>query len=169
MSDLAWTLRPATAGDAAVIAEHRVSMFRDMGQVPTDELARQLLRASIAALEPLLIEGTYVGWLALDGGGRVIAGAGAHVKTQLPRIAQDRSSVDLTALPVIVNVYTLPAWRGRGIARALMQAAMAWGVSRSFDRLVLHASEAGRPLYASLGFVATNEMVWLPRGPAPGA
>ena len=144
-------------------------MFRDMGHVPGDELARRLLAASVTALEPLLVDGTYVGWLAIDGDGRVIAGAGAHIKTQLPRIAADGSRVDFTDLPVIVNVYTLPEWRGRGIARALMNSAMAWGASRSFDRLVLHASDAGRPLYVSLGFEPTNEMRWVSRGPAPGS
>jgi hypothetical protein len=31
-----YTIRPATVSDAAVIAEHRVGMFRDMGEIPTE-------------------------------------------------------------------------------------------------------------------------------------
>jgi predicted GNAT family acetyltransferase len=64
---------------------------------------------------------------------------------------------------LVVNVYTEPEWRQRGIARTLMKTAMEWSVARGFDRMVLHASEAGRPLYASLGFLATNEMGWTPQ------
>ena len=40
----------ARTGDAAIIARHRVEMFRDMGQVPTEELASRLLRESTVAL-----------------------------------------------------------------------------------------------------------------------
>jgi len=60
----------------------------------------------------------------------------------------------------VVNVYTEPEWRGRGIARALMKVLMEWAAGQGADRLVLHASDAGRPLYQSLGFEPTNEMRW---------
>ncbi|MGD0494017.1 MAG: hypothetical protein ABSC32_21025 [Steroidobacteraceae bacterium] len=46
--------RQATVTDAAIIARHRVGMFRDMGQVPTDVLAGTLLETSTVALEALL-------------------------------------------------------------------------------------------------------------------
>jgi hypothetical protein len=32
------SIRQATVSDAAIIARHRVGMFRDMGQVPTDAI-----------------------------------------------------------------------------------------------------------------------------------
>ena len=35
---------------------------------------------------------------------------------------------------------------------------LAWARAERLDRLVLHASDAGRPLYERLGFAATNEM-----------
>jgi hypothetical protein len=41
-----------------------------------------------------------------------------------------------------------------------MQAMMEWARAQGFDRLLLHASDAGRPLYRSLGFLPTNEMRW---------
>jgi len=40
--------------------------------------------------------------------------------------------------------------------------AMNWTTERGFDRMLLHASESGRPLYTSLGFVVSNEMRWSP-------
>ena len=157
-------IRETTVGDAAIIARHRVSMFSDMGQVPTAALAAQLLEESTVALQALLREGSYVGWFAIDDGGGVLAGAGAHVKSQLPRISHDGSAVTTAPVPLVVNVYTEPDVRGRGIARALMNRLMEWARSRGCDRVLLHASDAGRPLYQSLGFVPTNEMRWSPTG-----
>jgi hypothetical protein len=41
---------------------------------------------------------------------------------------------------------------------------MGWAAGQGTDRVVLHASDADRPLYVSLGFEATNEMRWFPTG-----
>jgi GNAT superfamily N-acetyltransferase len=151
----------ATANEAGIIARHRVEMFRDMGQVPTEELAGVLLEESTAALARGLRDGSYVGWLVRDAG-QVVAGAGVHIKPQLPRVTHDGARMAASSVPLVVNVYTEPLWRRRGIARALMNTVMAWSAAEGFDRLVLHASDTGRPLYASLGFIATNEMRWWP-------
>ncbi len=59
---------------------------------------------------------------------------------------------------LVMNVYTAPAWRRRGIARRLMEEIIAWAKTAGIVRLVLHASDEGRPLYTALGFVPTNEM-----------
>ena len=158
-----YIIRQATAGDAPTIARHRVSMFRDMGQVPTDTLAAELLERSTSSLDALLRQGSYVGWFAVDEDGRVLAGVGAHIKPQLPRISHDGAAVDTGAVPLVVNVYTEFEWRGRGIARALMNRLMEWAGFQGFDRVLLHASEFGRPLYQSLGFVPSNEMRWSPK------
>jgi GNAT superfamily N-acetyltransferase len=156
-------IRRASVGDAAVIARHRVAMFSDMGSVPPLQLADALLKLSTSALVAALGNESYVGWLALEGNNQVVAGAGVHVKPQLPRISEDGTSVVTAALPLVVNVYTEPAWRHKGIARALMATLMQWATTERFDRLVLHASDAARPLYISLGFVPTNEMRWSPK------
>jgi GNAT superfamily N-acetyltransferase len=157
-----YTIRHASSSDAAVIAGHRVDMFCEMGDVPTEALAAELREKSTAALAVALDDGSYIGWLTVDANDRVIAGAGAHVKPQLPRISHDRTSVATMAAPLIVNVYTEPDFRRKGIARGLMKVIQDWAQARGFDRVVLHASDAGRPLYASMGFSATNEMRWSP-------
>ena len=123
-------------------------------------MADQLLAASTSAIRELLQDGTYVGWLAIDGGGRVIAGAGVHIKPQLPRVSHGGRQVCVGATPLVVNVYTDPGWRRQGIARVLMKAIMDWALVRGCDRVVLHASSDGRRLYESLDFVPSNEMRW---------
>ena len=137
-------------------------MFRDMGQVPSDELASKLLSESTGALAVALKDGSYAGWLTHDGKGRVVAGAGVHIKPHLPRITRDGTQVATLSVPLVVNVYTEHHWRRRGIAQALMKTVLQWSTAQGFDRVVLHASDAGRPLYLALGFTATNEMRWWP-------
>jgi GNAT superfamily N-acetyltransferase len=155
-----YRIRTCTPEDAATIARHRAAMFVEMGVVPSDELARQLRAASEPALLAAIRAASYVGWLATSGADAVIAGVGVHLKPNLPRIAEDGTCVAVTDTPLVVNVYTEPDWRQRGVARTLMKTAMDWCIARGFDRMLLHASDAGRPLYASLGFVASNEMRW---------
>lgn len=155
-------IRRAVLADAPCIARHRVNMFSDMGQVPSERLASELLAASTAAIHAALDEGTYMGWLATSADGTVIGGAGVHIKPQLPRITADGLRVATDSVPLVVNVYTEPQWRGRGVARALMRIVMQWATQSGHDRVVLHASDQGRELYKSLGFAATNEMRWDP-------
>jgi GNAT superfamily N-acetyltransferase len=155
-------IRSCTGDDAATIARHRVEMFREMGEVPTAALARELLDKSTAALATALGDGTYVGWFAVGDHGKVIAGAGAHIKPQLPRMSPDQARIEVTPVPLVVNVYTEPECRGQGIARALLRVLMEWATRLGSNRVVLHASDAGRPLYTALGFHPTNEMRWIP-------
>jgi GNAT superfamily N-acetyltransferase len=157
-----FTIRLAGDGDAEIVARHRVGMSRDMGRVKNDVQAEQLLEVSIAVLAAALRDGSYVGWLASDADGRVLGGVGVHLKPQLPRIAPDGKSVFTDRVPLVVNVYTEPGARRRGVARALMRALMDWAKAQGCDRVLLHASDMGRPLYTSLGFEDSNEMRWLP-------
>lgn len=59
---------------------------------------------------------------------------------------------------IILNVFTEPQWRRQGVALLLLQRTIDWARAEQIDRLILHASEAGRSLYDRLGFVGTNEM-----------
>ena len=59
---------------------------------------------------------------------------------------------------IIINVFTEPQWRRRGLAALLMQHIIDWSRQKELDRLVLHASDEGRALYEKLGFALTSEM-----------
>jgi len=49
-------------------------------------------------------------------------------------------------------VLVLPEFRGRGLARRLMEHALTWLDARRVQQVKLDATDMGRPLYASLGF-----------------
>ena len=58
----------------------------------------------------------------------------------------------------VVNVYTEPAFRRRGLATQVLEAVIGWCREEKMKAVFLHASDAGRPLYDSLGFTPTTEM-----------
>jgi GNAT superfamily N-acetyltransferase len=55
-------------------------------------------------------------------------------------------------------VYVKPEYRRRGIARRLMELAVAWARERGCTSVRLRASEEGRFLYEAIGFHAGREM-----------
>jgi GNAT superfamily N-acetyltransferase len=63
----------------------------------------------------------------------------------------------------LLNMYTMPSHRGQGLARQLLQEALADTRRKGAARLVLHATEAGRPIYAEAGFEASGAYMerWL--------
>ena len=59
----------------------------------------------------------------------------------------------------LLNFYTEPAWRGKGLAGELLRAALGEVKRRGIGVATLHASKFGKPIYEKYGFVATNEMM----------
>jgi GNAT superfamily N-acetyltransferase len=154
------SIRQATAADAALLAEHRVGMFRDMGAIKP-ECEGALHEKSIAYFMAAIPSGEYVGWIAYPADDAApIAGAGVQFRSLLPRPTLTGDGLLLGREGLVLNVYTTPSWRGRGVARQLMDTIIAWAADAGVVRLVLAASPAGRPLYEKMGFVATREMAY---------
>jgi GNAT superfamily N-acetyltransferase len=99
-----WTLREACTGHARAIAEHRY--YTGQSQVDIDAYATWL--------ETRIERGSYIGFVA-ESAGRVIAGAGAVLLDWGPTRGEPSST-----RARIANVYTDKAWRGQGIAKALV-------------------------------------------------
>lgn len=162
MSSERFTIRLATPEDVEAIATHRARMFDEMGEVPPE--AFEILRSkSCERLRDLLTRGDYIGWLAIPTQHPEIIAGGAGVQLRevlphpLPR-ANQGNKIAAGRHAIILNVFTEPAWRRQGVAVLLLQRIIDWARAKRLDRLVLHASEAGRSLYERLGFVGTNEM-----------
>ena len=130
-----------------------------------DAAAEWMRAASIEYFTRAIPAGEYSAWLATPAGdpGQVIAGAGIQRRAILPSPDASGAGV-VTELGLILNVYTESAWRRRGIAEQLMRVVLDWATAHGLERIVLHASEAGRPMYEKLGFQTSNEMRY--RGPA---
>ena len=128
MSEL-FAVRFATTADAGTIAWHRARMFQDMGEVPPD-LFETFRAQAQPRIEGMLNGGQYVGWLAsfegvTDG---VIGGAGVQLYHTLPRPISQSGEVRIAdgRQGIIINVFTEPEWRRRGVAGLLMKRIIDW-------------------------------------------
>ncbi len=145
-------LREATSADLGVILRQRRRMFEDDG-FRDPALLEAIHASSETFIEQGLKQGFYHGWLAEDAAGRVVAGGGVivHPWPGQPANPQGRRAY-------ILNVYTEPDYRRRGLARSILQAMVAWCRQEGFASVVLHASAQGRAHYEAMGFKVTNEM-----------
>ena len=136
-------------------------MFTEMGLLPTS-LYADLVSRTRDYLQQALPSGEYLAWMAapIEQSATVAAGAGVQRRRILPHplIADDHATIVHGHQAVVLNVFTEPAWRRRGLAASLMRHIIDWARTANIDTLVLHASDDGRPLYEKLGFVQTNEM-----------
>jgi GNAT superfamily N-acetyltransferase len=173
------SIRLATLADIPHLVHHRRAMFVDMGH----KIAAELDGADQVAhnyFNAALRDNSYKGWLAVeieesaegenagaapenapDPGatlkhpplGNVIAGGGIVFVPWAGYPGESR-----TQRLWIVNMYTEPRARRRGIAKKLVNTMTAWSRAEGYAAISLHASDAGRPVYESLGFKPSNEM-----------
>src|SRR5438132_1195105 len=158
----AFQIRLATRADLEIISQHRARMFKDMGELPA-ELFETFLAQCKDALHRLFERNQYIGWLASpkDQPDQIIGGAGVLLR-EVPPHPQSNAEGEIDIVSgrqaVIVNVYTEPSWRRRGLAALLIKEIISWARKTSTDSLVLHASDEARGVYQRLGFIATTEM-----------
>jgi GNAT superfamily N-acetyltransferase len=144
-------IRSASPADIPEILRQRRRMYEDMHYIGAQTLDA-MASLSSAYLKTAMADGSFRAWLAANGD-RVVAGS-AVVISPWPAHPYDLECRRAT----ILNVYTDPEYRRRGIARTLMQTIIDWCRREGFPRVTLHASDDGRHLCESLGFEPSNEM-----------
>jgi len=147
-----FTLRAASTADLDTLVAHRREMFRDMGYKEDDIMQSMTARFRVWLLDKMNA-GDYLAWLVSSAEGSIAAGTGLWLMDWPPHMIGKGARRGN-----ILNVFTAREFRRRGLARSLMQAAVDWCRDNQVDTVILHASPAGRSLYESMGFQATNEM-----------
>ncbi len=126
-------------------------MFVDMGY--KDEASLKAMEATSAPfIKAGLEDGTYQAWF-VEKDQIVVAGGGVMLMN-FPSSPRDPS----LRRAYIINMYTEPSFRKQGFAKLIMEEMIRWCKEQGFAWVALHASDAGRHLYESLGFKPTNEM-----------
>ena len=145
-------IRETGPEDLEEILQHRRLMFLDMGH--PEAVLDAIVETCRPHIQRYLADGTYRGWFAVSPDGRVGAGVGLIIT---PLVSGPLAPENVNRA-YLLNVYTCPEFRKRGLARELTQRAIDYCRAEGFKVLWLHASKYGRPLYESMGFEATNEM-----------
>ncbi len=97
--------------------------------------------------------GEFYGWLAVTSANEAVGSGGAVIDQHPPGPSNLSGQIGH-----VMSLATVPHYRRRGIGRRIMQAMLKWLAEQGIQRVALHATGMGRPLYEELGFVDGNEM-----------
>lgn len=142
MADLEF--RPARPDDAEVLVELRCAFLVEAGTGPEpDERLRAAMRGYFAETIPA---GEFAAELALHGGA-IIATSGLVFRRVPPSIHFPTGRE-----AYIMNMYTRPGWRGRGVATQLLARLLARARAAGCGKVTLHAFPKAAPIYTRAGF-----------------
>ena len=149
------TIRRATLADREAFIRLRLALFRDLGEL-RDEAETPAITATLERyFAEELPPGRFQAWFALDDTGEAI-GSGGLIFVRKPPMPSN----DTGREAYLMNMYTAPAWRGRGVAKQIVGAILDFAREAGISTVRLHASVPGRPVYERVGFKANDaEMV----------
>lgn len=155
-------IRQATTDDLALVSERRRRFVAEVRGDPDIVDDPAFTAATEAFVRDQHGTGAMITWLAeVDG---LVSGLTSLLLRSTPPQPGDPRSLAGYA----INVWVEPACRGRGLARALMDRCLAEAATLGVKEVELIATDAGRPLYESLGFAEepTALRLRLPHAPA---
>lgn len=129
-------------------------MFVDAGRADNSAL-RRVTDAFENWLPPMMRDGKYMGWLALNDN-KIIAGAGLMILDWPPHPLDPEPHRGY-----LLNVYVDAEFRRKRIASNLIELALAEARRRKIRVVSLHTTEEARRMYESSGFRRTNEMFYV--------
>ena len=146
-------LRRAEAGDALLLTELRKTVLIAANCLPEDadlSASEEPCRLYFADTRS---QTTYLAFCAEE-----IAGVGSvddHI--EMPTVSNPTGECAF-----LMNIYTAPAHRRRGVARRIVAKLIEDAKARGIRSVLLEATEMGRPLYEKFGFVPMEHEMELP-------
>lgn len=135
-------IRKAVLEDIPTLAELRKLQLIDEGHEPVGDMDAELS----AFFHRHMADGSMVEWVAEEDG--EIVATGAVVFYDFPPAFFDPVSIRA----YVTNMYTAPAYRGRGIATRMLELVRQEAVARRAGMMWLGASQMGKPVYEKFGF-----------------
>ncbi len=129
--------------DIPAFVEMRIAQLLEEGATETVDL-RPALKDYYARH---LADDTFVSWLALDAD-RIVATSGVSIVEKPPYFGCPTGRIALVS-----SMFTEPAYRRQGIARDLLCRVVDEARAKGCGAVQITASDAGVPLYRSVGFV----------------
>ena len=147
----ALTYRKASIEDLELLTETRVEVLRAANCLSGDADMSEVREQSYRYYQRALCEGTHTAYLALDG--EQFAGAGGVSYFQvMPTYRNPRGNK-----AYIMNMYTRPEYRRRGIAYHMLDLLVRDAADRGIDAISLEATRMGRSLYEKYGFTQMGD------------
>ena len=134
--------RLAIKEDIPLLIELRKRQLIDEGQNPDVNMDQELVKF----FNNHFADNTLVEWVAEEDG--KIVGTAAILLFEFPPAFTNPSGIK----GYITNMYTVPEYRGQGLASELLKKVLDEARSRSVKNILLAASDMGKPVYKKVGF-----------------
>ena len=152
------TYKRCTLEDLDMLTETRIEVLRAANLLPDDTDMEEVREQSRIYYEKALQDGSHVAYLVFDG--EDFVGAGGVSFYQVMPTYHGPSG----RKAYIMNMYTKPAYRRRGIAMKTLDLLVGECRAARITAITLEATDAGRPLYEKYGFVKMEHEMELPGG-----
>jgi GNAT superfamily N-acetyltransferase len=147
------SFRPATAADVDALVAMRAAFLAEFQNAdPADPV---LLAALTKYFTTVASTSEFAAYLA-EADRRVVAAGAMLLQHHPPSL---HNMVGRQAY--IFNMYTLPAWRNRGLASTILRKLIDHAKAAGCPKASLHTAPLARPMYARAGFVADDSMMRL--------
>ncbi|MBK7642479.1 MAG: GNAT family N-acetyltransferase [Planctomycetes bacterium] len=147
VSETGFCVLRADARDVEDFARLRIELFVEQARPDPVRELDALIERTRAAYQRGIGERTLLVWMARADSGRAIGALAMHLFPRLPSPASPTGEEGY-----VVNVYTSPDWRRRGVGSALMRSLLEESRRLRLGRLRLHTTREGRYLYSRFGF-----------------
>lgn len=148
--------RRATVEDLDLLVKTRIEVLRAANGLDDAVDMPEVERQSRDYYRQALASGAHIAYLVFDG--EELAGAGGVSFYRLLPTCHNPTGENA----YIMNMYTRPAYRRRGIAYKTLDLLVAAARERGVSRITLEATRMGRPLYEKYGFVGLGDEMELP-------
>jgi predicted GNAT family acetyltransferase len=147
-------IRKANLKDLDIIYNNRMQFTQLMNNQEIS-ITEEFKQDTYNYIKNHIVDDSLVIWIATEED-EIISVAMVCYYQLLPTISNKKGKTGY-----IQNVFTLPNYRGRGYATELMNKIIVDAKERNVGRLLLSASDMGRPIYEKIGFEAvTKEMIF---------
>lgn len=147
MNTNGYTYRKAGVCDLELLSAARIKVLRAANNLDDNTDMSELERQSREYYRMALAEDTHTAYLVFDGD-KLIGTGGVSYFTVMPTC-----DVPTGKKAYIMNMYTDPDYRRRGVAMATLDLLVRDAHSRGVRHICLEATDMGRPLYEKYGFI----------------
>lgn len=143
--------RKATLEDLEVLVRTRIEVLRAANKLEADTDMSEVSRQSWLYYQNALSNGTHTAYLVYDGS-RFVGAGGVSYFQVMPTYHNPSGNK-----AYIMNMYTHPDYRRKGIAYKTLELLVEDIKSREITSISLEATDMGRPLYEKFGFTKMKD------------
>ena len=146
-ASMAFLYHKAGNDDIETLINTRLEMLRSVNNLPETEDLAEVAKSCRAYYMDSFEKDIHVAYLVFDG--ETFIGCGGVSFYQVMPNIKNPSGMKA----YIMNIYTVPGYRGMGIATKVVDLLVTEAHKRNIHKIMLDATQMGRPVYVRYGFV----------------